>query len=370
MLQKSILTDSHGARSFWLGNDRVELNITEEGGHLAPVRFKLKHRWVEPLSLPPWRPDEVDGDTPPLLKYLRGDFFCLPFGPVKDGDYHGECANQRWVLQDHRIDKLHLRLASKRPAYEVDKHLHLVRGQRAIYQEHIVKDLQGTYNYGHHAIFHIPEDEGTIRISTSPFQFGQVKPDQFSDPASGEYGILKTGGIFDSLDKVPLATGGSTSLQEFPAREGYEDLAMITSEPCQLAWTAFTAKGYLWLTLKDPKTLPSTLFWISNGGRHGAPWQGRHRRRIALEEVCSYFCDSYERSRKNELQARGIKTAHKFSKTHPTSIRLIYAVHPVSANFGMVKHLDYSSPGEITVTGEKGRPVRVPVNWEYLFKKL
>jgi predicted alpha/beta-fold hydrolase len=36
----------HGARSFWLKNDRVELFITEIGGHLGPVAFKLKHRWV------------------------------------------------------------------------------------------------------------------------------------------------------------------------------------------------------------------------------------------------------------------------------------------------------------------------------------
>ena len=76
------------------------------------------------------------------------------------------------------------------------------------------------------------------------------------------------------------------------ARDGYEDIVLMASDPkLPFAWTALTVPehNYVWFALKDPRVLPSTLFWISNGGRHYAPWNGRHRRAIGLEEVVSNF---------------------------------------------------------------------------------
>ena len=63
----------------------------------------------------------------------------------------------------------------------------------------------------------------------------------------------------------------------------------MVAKPGDFAWTAATLDGYVWISLKDPRTLPSTLFWISNGGRHGEPWNGRHLRRLGLEEICGHF---------------------------------------------------------------------------------
>jgi hypothetical protein len=249
----------------------------------------------------------------------------------------------------------------------VTKTLSIKEGQRAVYQEHRIEGLQGRYNFGHHAILQFPEKGGPYHVNTSPFHYGSVKPVPFSDPLAREYGALKTGGRFAGLDKVPLANGGHTSLQEYPARQGFEDLIMLASRPGDFAWTAATLDGYVWISLKDPRTLPNTLFWLSNGGRHGAPWSGRHLRRLGLEEVCGHFSDGLEMSKKNLLKAQGVTTSLAFKAKEAKSIRVIHLVHPVGNGFGRVEKIDRGENGtHITLTGSQGRTARVPVDWAFL----
>ncbi|MEO6097875.1 MAG: hypothetical protein ABIW76_20340 [Fibrobacteria bacterium] len=358
----------HGEPSFRLANRLVELHLTQRAGHMGPVRFRLGKRWVQPYALAPWKPAELGAELPPILRVLRGDYFCLPFGSSKGiADVHGETANQAWELIEKGLGRLSLEMRVGTPACTVRKTLSIKEGQRAVYQEHRIEGLQGRYNFGHHAILQFPDKGGPFHVNTSPFRYGSVKPEAFSDPLAREYGALKTGGRFTSLGKVPLANGGFTSLQEYPARQGFEDLIMVSSKPGDFAWSAATLDGYLWISLKDPRTLPSTLFWISNGGRHAAPWNGRHLRRLALEEVCGHFSDGLEISRKDRLKAEGVPTTLAFKSKEAKSIRNIHVVHPVGSGFGRVERIDTGRNGTyITVTGSQGKTTRVSVDWAFL----
>jgi hypothetical protein len=358
----------HGESSFALGNRDVELFLTQRAGHMGPVRFRLGKRWVQPYALAPWKPQELGADLPPILRVLRGDWFCLPFGSSKGvKDVHGETANNAWDLIERGSGRLALEMKVKAPECKVTKTLSIKEGQRAVYQEHRIEGLQGRYNFGHHAVLQFPEKGGPFHVNTSPFHYGSVKPDAFSNPLAREYGALKTGGRFTGLDKVPLAHGGHTSLHEYPARRGFEDLIMVASRPGDFAWTAATLDGYVWICLKDPHTLPNTLFWLSNGGRHGAPWSGRHLGRLGLEEVCGHFSDGLEVSRKNLLKAHGVATSLAFKAKEAKSIRVIHLVHPVASGFGRVEEIERGGNGtHITVTGSQGRTARVPVDWGFL----
>jgi hypothetical protein len=44
------------------------------------------------------------------------------------------------------------------------------------------------------------------------------------------------------------------------------------------------AEGDLFLSLKNARALPLTMLWHSNGGRDYAPWNGRHRGCLGVEE--------------------------------------------------------------------------------------
>jgi hypothetical protein len=322
---------------------------------------------VAPYSLSPWKPADIKSIA--LLEVLRGDFFCLPFSASKVTPHpHGEPANLSWNLKEQDSTKLVLNMKVKGPKCNIRKTVSIRKGQRAVYQEHLITGLSGQYNYGHHAIIKFPDEGGPYHVNTSPFFYGSVKPDPFSNPLDREYGALKTGARFNSLFRVPLATGGTTSLNEYPARRGFEDLIMLASRKSNFAWTAVTLDGYVWLAFKDPEALPNTLFWITNGGRHGAPWNGRHVNRLGLEEVCSHFSDSPEISRKDLLKRQGVTTSRRFFAGTPTTIRVIHAVHPVPKNFGMVTKITRDRRGEmVTVSNKKGASLKVPVDWKFLY---
>src|SRR5690242_9546807 len=69
-----------GQPSWRLETREVTAFITELGGHVGPVTFRLGDREIQPFSIAPWYDEEIGDRYPGILRVLRGDFFCLPFG--------------------------------------------------------------------------------------------------------------------------------------------------------------------------------------------------------------------------------------------------------------------------------------------------
>ena len=304
---------------------------------------------------------------PNLIKVLRGDFFCLPFGGSDQLPHpHGATANNEWTPISSEDNKLVMEIEPDDIGGKVTKEVSLRDGQYAIYQKHTITGIEGSYNYGHHPIIEFPEQGGPFAIHTSPFIHGQVYPGAFEDPANGGHSSLKEGAIFTSLDQVDMANGSTTSLAQYPAREGFEDLVLFSAAEQNLAWTAVTLDGYAWISLKNPKQFPSTLFWISNGGRHYQPWNGRHKNRIGIEDVCSYFHEGLDSSRSNKLP-HGIATTADFSKDQPTELCHIQMVHPLPGGFCAVEHIRYDSAKKgIWLSDAQGQEIFAPVDCSFL----
>lgn len=352
---------------FRLNNDTVDLNVTRSGGHLSGVCFNGDKSTVRPYAQNPWQEDGPGEGMPNLLKVLGADFFCLPFGESRCTPHpHGATANLDWHLISEERGELVLQMQPEDIGGTVTKRIRLCTGHRAIYQEHAISGLEGEFNYGHHPILYFPDQDGPATIRTGPITFGQVYPHGFENPAAGGYSCLKPGAEFHRLDQVPLANGGTTSLLEYPAREGFEDLVLFSAKDPDFAWTAVTLDGYVWVALKCPRQFPGTLFWISNGGRHYPPWNGRHRRRMGIEDVCSYFHEGLESSREHHLPG-GIPTTASFNKDHPTVLRHIQMVHPLDADFGVVESVERDKEGKgIRLINSAGNECFAPVDWNFL----
>ena len=359
----------HGEPSFHLATPELDLHITARGGQLAPVVFHLPGRDVSPYSLAPWQPAEFP-DIPPLLSVLRGDFFCLPFGPQQDGPPHGEPANFPWALADASERSLHFTLVASDSGASIGKILSVREGHNAIYCECRISGLDGEFNYGNHPILDLSDlPEGSGRVTVSAFRWGSVYPGVFSNPAAGETQALADGATFTDLRAVPLAAGGTTDLTRYPQRAGNEDLVMMANAaatPGQpFAWSAVVLDGYLWFALKNPADFPATLFWISNGGRSAPPWNGRHLGRLGIEEVCSHFCNGVEVSRQNLLSDEGIPTTRRFRVDETVSLRTIQAVALVPDSFDAVSSIVPRGENAVAITSESGLTVRVPLNWGF-----
>ncbi len=361
----------HGENSDVIASDLVEAAVTRRAGHLAPVTFQLGDRKVSPYALAPWQPGEIDQSLPELLTVLRGDCLCVPFGGSAERPPHGVTANLEWSLveKDERSIRLSIRDVDGRATFE--KHVSLREGETAIYQEHVITGGDGVFNYGNHPILDFSQvPEGTGRVSVSPFRWASVYPGLFSNPENREYGALKPGATFTDLREVPLANGGTTDLTRYPARKGFDDLVMMVSEPATaeqpFAWSAVVLDGYVWFSLKNPADFPATLLWISNGGRHAEPWNGRHLGRLGIEEVCSHFSDGPDVARENRLASQGIPTARKFTSEDKVSLRIVQGVAAVPADFGVVTSIRPHGSDAIEITGESENAVFATVNWGFI----
>jgi len=370
-----------GQPSWALNSDAVEAHVTQTGGHLGPVTFYPKSRRIQPCSVAPWAEEKTDPALPPILKVLRGDFFCLPFGgnakPFRGERHpiHGETANARWNFEslDAAAGKTCLRLSLQttvRPG-RVEKQITLVDGHPAVYCRHIISGMSGPMCLGQHAMLKFPERPGSGLVSTSPFVHGQVFVEPTERPENRGYSFLKPGAEFDSLANVPALAGETADLTRFPARRGFEDIVMIVSQPdAPLAWTAvtFPRERFAWFALKDPSVLRNTVFWVSNGGRHYAPWNGRHVNVMGLEEVTAYFHYGLaESARANPLSAKGFPTCARLSPKRPLPVNYIMAVALLPAGFDRVAAITASAANDaVTLSAASGKKVTLALDVGFL----
>ncbi|MBK1827954.1 hypothetical protein [Haloferula rosea] len=363
------MQSNHGAEGWWVQSDHVRAHVTAVGGMLAPAEFKLGDRVVSPYSVSPWQPDEFGDDVPALLRFLRGDFFCLPFGPQDDGAPHGDPANARWTGDVGASGALELSIDCGDSGATVSKVISGGEGHPALYYEFRISGLEGEWSYGNHPILDCSGlAEGQARVSVSPFRWGSVYQGVFSNPEAGERQALVNGATFDTLDSVPMLDGGTTDLTRWPDRRGFEDLVMMVNEPTTeerpFAWSAVVMDGYVWFSLKNPEDFPATLFWMSNGGRDEAPWNARHIGRLGIEEVCSHFCDNVTRSREKALP--GITTVRKFKADKTTTLKIVQAVAEVPNGFGKVESIVPAGPKRVLITDDHGLSVEADVDWNYV----
>ncbi|MBP7140373.1 MAG: hypothetical protein KBA71_00575 [Opitutaceae bacterium] len=380
MKRKTPALTPRPVQTWTLRNDCVDAAMTEIGGMLAPVRFRMPGGGsVSPLAVAPWTGEALPDGLPPLLQNLRGDFFCAPFGgnstPFRGEKHppHGESANLRWTLDatTHAGDAvtLHAHMKTSIRKGRIDKRVTLRKGQTAVYCEHVLQGYSGRMAIGTHPCVQFPDREGAARISVGNWRWGQVLPVEFESPASKGYSSLRQGARFRSLAKVPLARGGFTDLSAYPARRGFEDLVMLVGDGrADFGWSAvtFPDERYVLLQLKNPRMLRHTILWLSNGGRHYAPWNGRHINVLGVEEVTSYFhLGLAESVRPNPLSKAGIPTSVTLSPKALLRVATILAVVPIPARFDSVATV-CAIEGGVELLSSSGKRARAGIDLAFV----
>lgn len=318
--------------------------VTEQGGMMAPVVFRVPSgREVQPYYVAPWHNEQREC-TPPVLGPLRGDFFCLPFGGdnavgKENHEPHGESAYADWQLVELASDRDSRTLTLSRSysacAGSITKQLRFSETHPVVCTEHRIEGFSGDYPLGHHAILHGGEQDGIWRIYAAPFDYGATDPSFGSPAAGGEYYALDPGVRFDSLQQIPTRWKNidMTDASVFPARRGFIDLYAIYRRPPgepekRLAWTAAynRPQNYLWFSIKDASALPATVFWVEHNGRHQEPWNGRNSC-IGIEETCTFFASGRRESiAPNTVAEQGIPTAVSLRPERSTTIRTVQGV--------------------------------------------
>lgn len=396
---KPEVTTIKGQKSWLFSNGNIEAAVTQKGGHMAPVYFYRDTKSpVQPYYISPWA-EEEGKVTPGVLKSLRGDFFCMPFGADnryknEKHDVHGEPAGERWkdpkLTAEGGAVEFTVTMTTKARPGRITKKIVLKEGHNAVYSEHLLEGYTGPMTLGHHPCLAVPDEDGGMRISTAPIAggFTAPRPAEALVAAEGEYFAIAPDRRFKSPEKVPTVWKDPpyTDCSLFPQREGFTDLIGLcakgalqegpkgggkksssASGAVKPHWTAAAvpSEGYLWFSVKNPLVLPVTVFWMSNFGRHAFPWNGRNRC-IGLEDVCAYLAEGLAPStKKNPVKELEIPTAVKLSSKQPFSVKYIQGVVKIPKTFDRVKTVRFEKDGLLFLSPSENK-VKALLDWGFL----
>ncbi len=248
-----------------------DLEVTDEGATLAP------------LHKAPWADETPPPGAPAHLARLRGDFLCAPMGPAPDG-LHGLTANGHWQVMPSPPGTLRAVLDGAVNGATVIKEAQVQDGHPFLYQRHLFIGGNGALPVATHAMVALP-DGAKLSFSRKRW-FETPATAQESDPARGRSALAYPCRAEDPAE-FPAADGSTVNLYRYPWRPAHEDFVSAIEDPAAtLGWTAVVrpAQQDLFLSLKNPRVLPMTMLWHSNGGRDYPPWNGRHRGCLGVEE--------------------------------------------------------------------------------------
>jgi hypothetical protein len=258
------------------------------GGMVGPVWFDLDGgASVQPFFVAPWA-DEPDGETlPGLLRRLRGEWPCVPFGverkspaanwegkarAIGDGAPHGHGANNPWHLIDRGKDWIEIGIDY--PAGHPVRHLRRrIAGQTGAaticITLQVVAAEQIDLGLALHPTFRLPEAPRATGIEVGGLRRGLTFPGQI-DASS----CAAPGQWFDRLDLVPGSAGGSVDFSWLPPVEQNEDLLQLQADA---GWVRVSNEPERWCaTVRyDPTLFPSVVLWLTNRGWTAPPWSGR-----------------------------------------------------------------------------------------------
>jgi predicted GIY-YIG superfamily endonuclease len=391
-LSKSQTKRIHGQDSFLLRSNHIELAITKLGGMLGPVTFfPDSPAPISPYHVAPWAEEPLPSDTPPMLRALRGDWFCSAFGENAEHccgrqlPAHGETANGTWQYIDatQAEEGAYLRLGMDLPLQggHCENTTALRANHSVIYQRHDLSGLTGSINPGHHATLQFPAAEGAGRLSFSPLAYAHSHSDFIDGPMSQHYSCIRPSTLITDLHSVPIVGGMRTDLTRYPARCGFDDIIILCADPSlNFAWSAVTfhehacprsgnpSGGYVWFALRDPKQLASTLLWFSNGGRHFPPWNSRHINVMGIEDITAFFHVGLAAScRTNALTERGIRTCLHPDADGTLSIRYIQGVARIPQGFDRVALIEpVARVDKLLLVAESGAIAEVACEIDFL----
>jgi hypothetical protein len=317
-----------------LGWAHGALTVQRLGAMLAPVTFVLPDgRQVSPIHVAPWAGEPGAEALPGILRKLRGEWPCVPFGysvpadgwpeswahvigpPEPDEEIHGHGSNHDWNWRDSDSGSLSLALAypAGSPVEHVARTVTPDPSAPAIDIEFRVTVRRACrLPIGLHPVFRLPAQTGAAVLELGGFDHGRTYPNDVEPGAA----LFAENTTFAELAGVLARTGGMVDASRLPLAADTEELLQIEG----LDGTASLAnhsEGYRVRLSWQKEHFPSLLLWYSNRGRKAAPWNGRHVA-IGIEPICSPFgLGPATALADNPIAQSGIATALEFLPDRP-----------------------------------------------------
>lgn len=317
-----------------LGWAHGALTVQRLAAMLAPVTFVLADgRQVSPMHVAPWANEPETEALPGILRKLRGEWPCVPFGysvpadgwpeewarvmgpPAPDEEVHGHSSNHDWTWRASENGSLSLALDYPRASP-------VVRVERTITPDPLASAIDIEFRIfvrracrlpiGLHPVFRLPFETGAATLELDGFDEGRTYPHDV-EPGAALFARNKT---FFELTSVPVHAGDTMDASRLPLAAATEELLQIEGVD-GIAALVNHEDGYRVQLSWQKEHFPSLLLWYSNRGRKAAPWNGRHVA-IGIEPICSPFgLGPATALADNPIARSGVATALEFSPEKP-----------------------------------------------------
>ena len=348
----------------------VSFNFAPDCGIISAFVVQDQGRQISMMHKAPWVGSNITlpRGAPRHQARLEGDFFCAPFSDasVDGAPLHGWPANGFWHISpstDHK--SLRCTLDHLAMGATVQKELSLRDGHPFLYQSHTFIGGQAAISAANHAMISLPNG-GDVRFS--PKRWFETPADAPEvDPAKGRSSLRYPARSSDPR-QFPAADGGTVDLTRYPYGPAHEDFVIGLEAPdSALGWTAVIrpAEGDLFLSLRNPRNLPMTMLWHSNGGRDYAPWNSRHSGCLGIEEgIALPLLDISRRERPDLFNRSGQASALVLTPGSTTTVRHIIGC--IAWPTGEPVRDIQLSGDRLNVIGEQGAARWLPIHADFL----
>jgi hypothetical protein len=291
------------------------------GAMLGPVSLRAAgHPDFLPLHVAPWAGEPGAAALPGLLRRLRGEWPCVPFGRVDapaalppgwralapdDAFGHGFAAHHEWDWLDGDDDAgrapaaggvaapaggaggaaalaLAIEPPAASPVRRLERRIAAVPDAPALAIELRIEVRRPcVLPVALHPTLRL--DLGAVRLHVPHRGPALAYPVEVAPDASR----LAVGAAFDGLARAPLRAGGTLALDRFPLPHDAEELVQLLDAEGP-ATIAYPDAGWTLAIDWDRAQLPDVMLWVSHRGRPQPPWNGRHLA-LGVEPVHGVF---------------------------------------------------------------------------------
>lgn len=319
-----------------------EFTVVRAGAMCAPATFSLSSgQKVQPFAVAPWADDGSSdfAELPHLLKRLRGEWPCVPFGmPERREDlpsgwapegrateglgnwFHGPGANLEWDVTSKGDGSVHLSLdhPEEHPIAQLKRR---ITGDpercRLTFDLDVTPRRDCALPIGVHPVLRLPKTAGAARLVID----GTDAVHTYPVDAEPDVSQLPHGRRFEGLSKAEWADGSALDLSRHPLPRQTEEIVLV-SGTLGKAQLENMEEGYAVALEWDTAAFPNCNLWISNRGRGSYPWNNRFQA-LGVEPVAAPFDLGVDvaTSGARALHAAGVQTYVEFraGKTWTTS---------------------------------------------------
>lgn len=276
------------------------------GGMLGPLHFRLDaERDLQVMHVAPWAGTTESLALPGLLRRLRGEWPCVPFGRTDtpadlppgwtafDADdlwSHGYSANHRWTCTRATATSVCLAIdyPEHSPVSRIERCISVVPGAPALDIELTIHPRQSTVlPAGLHPTFRLPQPDGRVELMLGTHEGVFSYPSRCAGAASALLPDTRS----DRLDAM-AGIDGPCDMSRLPLAGDVEELLQVRAlaaadalPPFSLRYLDYDMQVGMWWNTAH---FPDLMLWLSNRGRPEFPWYSRH---VALgaEPVNSIF---------------------------------------------------------------------------------